>query len=115
MTNNPQHHIDIAALQDLKDIMEDEFGNLVDTFIADSAAKVVELAEVIAAQDADGLRRTAHSLKGSSSNVCAGALSELARQLEMLGKEGKTEGADLLLKKLREEFEVVKSLLIQQC
>lgn len=111
MTANPEHHVDVSALQDLKEIMEGEFEMLINTFVADSLAKIEELKTAIANQDADSLRKVAHSLKGSSSNICAGNLSELARQLEFMGKEGKLDGADGILAQLREEFATVKSIL----
>lgn len=113
MTTRPEQHVDISALQDLKDIMEDEYANLINTFITDSSTKLDELATIIARADADGLRKTAHSLKGSSSNICAGALSEQARQLEFMGKEGQVEGAAVLLEQMKTEFQTVKTILSQ--
>ena len=109
--NNPADHLDIGALQDLKEIMENEFETLVNTFIQDSQNKVEELDAILQQQDCDALRKVAHSLKGSSSNVCAFRLSELARQLEMMGKEETLDGADDVLVSLREEFQTVSSIL----
>ncbi|NPU94103.1 MAG: Hpt domain-containing protein [Gammaproteobacteria bacterium] len=111
MSTNPERHVDVSALQDLKEIMESEFETLIDTFIADSTNKLEELAAAIAASDADALRKVAHSLKGSSSNICAGELSELARQLEFMGKEGTTSGAAAILQQLRGEFITVAAIL----
>lgn len=109
--SNPEEHLDIGALQDLKEIMESEFETLVNTFVADSLSKVEQLAGIIAQQDSDELRKVAHSLKGSSSNVCAFRLSEFARQLEMMGKDGKLAGAEEVLASLNEEFATVTLLL----
>ncbi len=111
MAANPQQHVDISALQDLKDIMEGEFATLINTFVLDSENKLEELAAAIASNDADALRKVAHSLKGSSSNICAGELSEMARQLEFMGKEGSTAGATEILMQLRTEFVNVKTVL----
>lgn len=111
MSTNPERHVDVAALQDLKDIMEGEFKTLIDTFIADSSSKLEELAAAVAANDADALRKVAHSLKGSSSNICAGELTELARQLEFMGKEGSTQGAADVLQRMRGEFASVAVVL----
>jgi len=109
--NNPEDHLDIGALQDLKEIMEGEFETLVNTFISDSRNKVQELGEILQSQDTDALRKVAHSLKGSSSNVCAFRLSEFARQLEMMGKEEKLNGAEQILAELTEEFSQVSDIL----
>lgn len=109
--SNPEDHLDIGALQDLKEIMESEFETLVNTFIADSQSKIDELTSVIAQQDSDELRKVAHSLKGSSSNVCAFRLSEFARQLEMMGKDGAMAGAEGVLANLKAEFTIVSGIL----
>ncbi|MGB3624051.1 Hpt domain-containing protein [Ketobacter sp. MCCC 1A13808] len=109
---NPEDHLDVAALQDLKEIMESEYETLVNTFIADTQSKLVELEEVIQQQDPENLRKIAHSLKGSSSNVCALKLSEFARQLESMGKEGEMASSDTLLSQLKVEFAEVSKILI---
>lgn len=101
---NPADHVEVEALAELKDIMEDEFDILIDTFINDSEAKIAVLEQVIASGDPEELRKVAHSLKGSSSNVCATQFSELARQLEMMGKEGTTDGAAEVFASLKQEF-----------
>ena len=106
-----EEHLDMAALQDLKEIMESEYETLVKTFISDSEKKLEQLEEVVQTGDPESLRKLAHSLKGSSSNVCALKLSEYARQLEAMGKEGQTEGADEALVHLKAEFSVVARIL----
>ena len=111
MTANPEQHVDVSALQDLKEIMESEFETLINTFVMDSLSKIEELMDAIAGNDADALRKIAHSLKGSSSNICAAKLSELARQLEFMGKDGSTTGAADILEQLKVEFEVVRDIL----
>lgn len=101
---NPADHVDVEALAELKDIMEDDFDILIDTFVSDSESKINTLSDIIAAADAEELRKVAHSLKGSSSNVCAAQFSEYARQLEHMGKEGTTEGAQQVFDQLKAEF-----------
>lgn len=108
---NIEDHLDIEALKDLKDIMENEFETLVNTFITDSQSKLDELDEVVAADDAEAIRKLSHSLKGSSSNVCALKLSEMARELEAMGKDQQTAGAQELLLRLKQEFENVSQVL----
>jgi HPt (histidine-containing phosphotransfer) domain-containing protein len=114
MVANPQDHVDIDQLSELKDIMEDEFQTLIDTFIADSDLKIVGLQSAIVGADADEMRKVAHSLKGSSSNVCANRFSEFARQLEQMGKDGITQGAEAILEQLKAEFLIVQEVLNNQ-
>lgn len=109
--DNVDQHIDIASLNDLKDIMESEYETLINTFLSDSEARIVDIQDAISANDAEALRRSAHSIKGSSSNVCAIALSEFARVLEHMGKEGSTAGAQEKLDGLKSEFQTVVTIL----
>ncbi len=108
---NPEEHIDVEALQDLKEIMESEFETLINTFIQDSQHKIAQLEEVIGNGDAESMRKLAHSLKGSSSNICALSLSEFAKEIELLGKEGVIEGARSWLEKFKTEFNTVQKIL----
>lgn len=105
-------HVDIEVLNELKDIMEDEFDTLINTFIDDSEEKVRQLDAIISGADADALRKTAHSLKGSSLNVSAQSLSELALSLENMGREGHVGvAAREVYASLNAEFQQVKAVL----
>lgn len=114
MSGNPEDHFDMESLEDLKDIMEEDFQMLIDTFISDSEAKIAEIGGIVGGGDAEALRQVAHSIKGSSGNVCATALSEIARQLEAMGKDGDISGAPDVYEALKIEFEVSKGILSSQ-
>ena len=85
-----------------------------DTFIVDSESKIEEIAGVIADGDAEALRQVAHSIKGSSGNVCASALSEVARQLEAMGKDEDISGAPEVFEALKVEFATTKDILLNK-
>ncbi len=104
-------HLNQAALNELKDIMEDDFALLVTTFIDDSILRVSDLSSAVSNGDADLLRETAHSFKGSSGNICAPALEGLCKELESMGKENQLENASVYLAKVQQEFNCVKSAL----
>ena len=87
---------------------------LLDTFIADSEAKVDEIGTIISGGDAEALRQVAHSIKGSSGNVCATSLSEIARQLEAMGKDGDISGAPEVYEALKVEFVIIKDILLNK-
>ncbi|CBL46760.1 Probably signal protein, hpt [gamma proteobacterium HdN1] len=106
-----EDHVDIDSLNDLKDIMESEYEMLINTYLSDSEARIVDIQAAIDSADADALRKSAHSIKGSSSNVCATALAEIARLLENAGKEGTTNGMQAKLDELKAEFAVVTEIL----
>lgn len=82
--------IDLTAIQELKDILEDEFDVLIDTYIDDTANKLKQLQTAIAAQDADQVRKLAHSIKGASMNIGLMAFSDVCQQLEDAAKAGET-------------------------
>ena len=61
--------------------------------------------------DADVLRMAAHTLKSSSANVGAVALSSCCKELETRAKEGRVEGATAAVTAIEAEFRKVKSCL----
>lgn len=72
-------HIDHKVLSDLREVMEDGYLQLVQTFLDDSERR---LGQLHAAKSAEELGAAAHSFKGSSSNMGAVALAGLCQQLE---------------------------------
>lgn len=103
--------VDISALRELKEIMEDQFSILVETFLEDSAVRLGEIDSAVANGDADALRSAAHSFKGSSSNLGISSLAELLMKLETMGREGQTDGAAEIAAEVRETFASVSELL----
>ena len=61
---------------------------LVEAYLADGATHVAEVEAALAAGDADGLVRPAHTLKSSSATLGAKRLASLARELEAAGRSG---------------------------
>ena len=55
-------------------------------FLEESPKLLQKLRQAVAAGDADGVMRAAHSLKGESSYLGAGGTSQAARQLEEMGR-----------------------------
>ncbi|WP_277761194.1 Hpt domain-containing protein [Pseudomonas sp. A34-9] len=72
-------HIDREALSVLREVMEEGYPELLDTFLADSENRLVELRK---AADATVLSEVAHSFKGSASNMGALRLAALCQKLE---------------------------------
>jgi len=55
-------------------------------FLENSPHLLLKLRQAVASGDPDGVRRTAHSLKGESSYLSASGTSQVARQLEEMGR-----------------------------
>jgi HPt (histidine-containing phosphotransfer) domain-containing protein len=80
-------------------------------YLADSNAKLNDLRTAAARGDLAQIARVAHSLKSSSANVGAAALSALCRRLEFAGREGTLEDEDDLLAKVETEYWAVAAHL----
>lgn len=106
-----ENHVDSATVDMLVEILEDGFPTLVETFIADSRLRISEIRAGLEKGDADAVRRSAHSLKGSSSNVGAGVLTELSQQLEVAARDGQLQGQEETLASLEAEFLAVEKIL----
>ncbi|WP_323752086.1 Hpt domain-containing protein [Marinobacter sp.] len=103
--------LDEEALAELQDVMEDEFGVLIETYLADSRTRIVGLNEAFEAGDADRLRKAAHSLKGSCINIGVPRLGSLCFELETLGDIGQLEDAEPVLAAIAQEFQEVSRQL----
>lgn len=82
--------IDKATFDELKQMSGAEFINeLIDTFLEDAPKLTAELRAALAANNADSFRRAAHSMKSNAATFGASQLAELAKDLELLGKENR--------------------------
>jgi two-component system sensor histidine kinase/response regulator len=77
---------------------------LFEAFVKDGEERLTTLRRRAASGDADGLRRTAHALKGASANIGAGPLAELCRRLEACAAAGAGAEVAPLLDALAAEF-----------
>ena len=105
------HSIDYAALNELKEIMEDDFDELITTFISDGHSLIKNLQVAIDLSIVPDIRRIAHTLKGSSANFGAHPLSQACNALELNASDNTLDDANDLLEKIKTEFESVKSEL----
>jgi HPt (histidine-containing phosphotransfer) domain-containing protein len=107
-------HLDQQAVATLKDVMEDDFPLLVHTFLQDSENRIKTLQSLIASPEAEVIRRTAHSFKGSCSNVGAILLASYCADLEKKGLNQQLATLEQDVERIIAEFEHVKGLLTQQ-
>ena len=98
--------IDRATFKALQDAAGAEFvAELVDTFLEEAPGMLAQLDAALAARDAEGFRRAAHSLKSNSNTFGASELGSRAKALELGGLDSAAGGAGLAV--LREEYERV--------
>jgi HPt (histidine-containing phosphotransfer) domain-containing protein len=109
---NPEPVIDALTFSELKTTVGADFiGELVDAYLDDTPRLINELAESLAQHDAIKFSRTAHSIKSSSASLGALPLSLIAKELEMMGKQGTLAGAGSKVKHLQENYYQVQQKL----
>ncbi|MRI31722.1 hypothetical protein EOPP23_01765 [Endozoicomonas sp. OPT23] len=95
--DNSDPVINDPVLDTLKDIMEDEFTGLLDSYLEDAPSLLKDLKQSAIEADLDILVRAAHTLKSSSNNLGASLLAGIAFEIEKQGKEKKlTEAVELI-------------------
>lgn len=109
LSNTP---LDAQVFNSLQDNVGSDFiTELIDTYLEDAPKLFGEMKAALAANDVDGFRRAAHSLKSNSANFGATSLAALAKELEMMGKAGNLTGADELIARAEGEYARVEKAL----
>ena len=84
---------------------------IAEIFVSSSEELLAELADAVGAGQADVIRARAHSIKGSSGNIGAEALQDLAAAMEDAGRDGDLDEASRLLGPLRNGLAQVNRVL----
>ncbi len=107
--------IDPGKIEELKTLVDEDepdfFIELLEDYMNNSQETLKAIRYAIQAKDTVTVVKTAHILKGASSNIGAVNMTELSKQLEHLGREEILEGAVELIDQLEVEFVEVKSEL----
>ncbi|GAP05993.1 protein containing PAS domain S-box [Anaerolinea thermolimosa] len=107
--------IDPSVIQGLRELQEEDepdfLTELIDIYLEDAAVLVSEIEEKTRSGDLGGVRQAAHTLKGSSGNLGALVLSKICYEMELCAKNGDLAGAQKVLPRLVEEFEMVTTQL----
>jgi len=110
-------HLSYDVLNSLKDIMEDDFVLLIDTFIQDSQSRLQTLQQLVGGNDRDSIRidsirRDAHSFKGSCSNLGALRLASFCAVLESKALNKNVDDLGVDLAEIKEEFFIVRKMML---
>ncbi len=84
---------------------------VISAYVDDTPQHLRTLRSAISGIDPGNLRKVAHSLKSSSANVGAEKLAQMCREMENLGRTDTTEGADVILTSMEQEFQAVRHSL----
>jgi HPt (histidine-containing phosphotransfer) domain-containing protein len=109
--------IDPQALENLHALDPDDGGAFVreirDIYFEDTALRLDDLDQCLASGDAAKFCRTAHTLKGSSANLGAVAVRDLAEKLELQSKTSLAPDLGGMVAQLRVEYERAKAELVR--
>jgi HPt (histidine-containing phosphotransfer) domain-containing protein len=105
------HALDPAMLANLRQMQGAGGDAVLEDLLKLFRAEVPPLLEAIrdaaARGEAEPLRRAAHTLKGGAANLGARGLAGLCADVERKARAGSTEGADLVLAELWQQFDAV--------
>jgi len=79
-------------------------------FMENVRGQINVIQQALTGQDADRVRREAHSIKGGAANLRADELSRIAFELENIGKSGKLEKGTEALKRLEKELDGLEKM-----
>ena len=103
--------LDSETINTLREVLEGEFDNLINTFLSDVPEKIKQLYDAEGTADVAALEMVAHTLKGSSGNVGAMALSGVCGELVKAIRTNSLGNAKELVDRVDAEFSRVKPLL----
>ena len=104
--------INQEIIQDLLEMMGNEFTDLVRVYLEDTPKSVELLERAAGIGDNDGLVAPSHSLKSTSANLGALGLSEMAKRIEHGARSHNLSGDPVLLvAQLKSEYQRVEQEL----
>jgi signal transduction histidine kinase/CheY-like chemotaxis protein/HPt (histidine-containing phosphotransfer) domain-containing protein len=103
--------LDAVIISDLLDTMGGEFGDLVRVYLEDAPQRLRELETAAETGDAAAQITPSHTLKSSSANIGAMALSDLARAIEHAARGGMATNPAEIADGIRQEYERVATEL----
>jgi PAS domain S-box-containing protein len=92
----------------------DPVAQILKSFLESSASYVNTIQQAVVQQDAEALFHAAHAMKSSSAMIGAMALSNILKDLELLGRQGNVAGVDGKLTALETAYEAVKQAVLDE-
>lgn len=116
---NTEHEIEPVLDQSRLDMIRamrrpgkpDILAKIIQIYIDTSPDMLQMVGDAVKQGDPAAFSDAAHSLKSSSANLGATALSSLCQQLENMGRQGKTEGSRDLLNRIETQLQMTLSAL----
>jgi HPt (histidine-containing phosphotransfer) domain-containing protein len=107
--------LDSTVLDQLRELLGDRaeaaLGRLFDTFLLQAPRNIVDARVALETSDAEALARAVHVLKGSSGQIGALRLRDVAAAIELDAKAGRLEQAGALIETLELELVHAKAMI----
>ncbi len=114
LDEGPDGPLDHVAFDKLREILGPALEQAVSPFLEDTPNYLSRLEQAVKENNADIARQMAHAVKGSSSNLGATNLAQIAKQAEELALEGQIVEITPLLPRLRLAFDSVAVILSKE-
>jgi PAS domain S-box-containing protein len=103
---------DTAALDSLRELGGDDFlAEVIETFLADAPTLLGALRRSLDEEDADELRRAAHTLKSNGFTLGVEGFADLCQELERRARSGALDGAAELIDRIDREYAALEDTL----
>lgn len=106
--------LDLGTLRELREVMAQEFDELIEAYLSDTRVRIDEVRAAVAAGDAYQVRELIHSLKGSCSNIGAFALAQCCQKAENMARAGELDGVDAMVEEIQRLFTDVATALSRE-
>jgi len=106
--------MDASAFAEMRSEMGEIFGEVARTYMEYMPEQLVKLGVAIDSANTEETFNIAHTIKSSSSSIGALGLAKTAEEIELLGRNGTTEGAAPLYAELKIRLADVISFLKQE-
>ncbi len=107
--------IDKSILDSIRDMQDEDdpflLQEMITLYLGTAEKSLHELRAEDATDDADALKKIAHSLKGSSATIGAARVAACCRVIENMGAKGELERFPIILKMLELEFKLLEEAL----
>lgn len=103
--------IDDAILQEFRDIVEEQFHELIATYLEDGQKYIQDIQSALASGDLNRAKKSAHTLKSSSGYLGAVAVKQLAEAIDNLPDNHPIDKTQQIAHRLEEAFQKTKTAL----
>ena len=109
---NTQTVIDLPTFEALKEAMGADFiGELLQAYFEETPQLLSKLQQALARQDCEAFRQAAHSIKSTSNSFGALNFGAEAKELELMGREARLDGAGVKVDALVADYGQVQKTL----